>query len=144
MWHFKKNMREAAKDEAGYTLLELLVVLVIVTLIVGIAGPMVIRQFETAKSNTARIGVNRLMTDLELFRVDTGRWPTEEEDLDALISSDATGWNGPYLPKASMLDDPWGNKYLYTLDGDVPEVRSLGRDGVEDGEGEDADISSKD
>lgn len=146
MWHYKTKLVKAANKDEGYTLLELLVVLVILTLIVGIAGPMVLRQFGKAKSDTARIEVNRLVTDLEFFRVDVGRFPTEAEGLSALLSqpADAAGWSGPYLPKASQTLDPWGNAYIYDLsdDGQGVEVSSLGADGAAGGTGENADISS--
>lgn len=142
MLHFKKKLTDAVRDDEGMTLLELLVVLVILTLIVGIAGPMVIRQFETAKSNTALIEVNRLKTDVEFFRVDVGRYPTSDEGLGVLLSSDAENWNGPYVEKAAMLVDPWGNDYLYTMVGGVPVISSLGADGAEGGSGEDADVRS--
>lgn len=147
MLHFKNNYQELAKKDDGYTLLELLVVLVILTLIVGIAGPTVLRQFSKAKSDTARIEVNRLVTDLEFFRVDVGRFPTEDEGMNALVQAPdgAAGWNGPYLPKASQLNDPWGRPYLYDLENDgTVTVRTLGADGAENGNGEDADISSRD
>ena len=146
MWHSKKRMATAAMDERGYTLLELLVVLVVLTLIVGIAGPAVINQFSKAKSDTARIEVNRLVTDLEFFRVDVGRFPSEAEGLSALLSqpADAPGWSGPYLPKQSQTLDPWGNAYLYDLsdDGSRVSVSSLGADGATGGTGENADVSS--
>ena len=148
MWLFNKRLRTSLKNDEGYTLLELLVVLVILTLIVGIAGPMVLRQFGKAKSDTARIEVNRLVTDLEFFRVDVGRFPTSEEGLNALLVApeSASGWAGPYLPKASQLVDPWGRDYLYTLSesGEVAVVRSLGADGTEGGSGENVDVSSAD
>jgi general secretion pathway protein G len=146
MWHFKNKTKKVLEDDQGYTLLELLVVLVILTLIVGIAGPMVLRQFGKAKSDTARIEVNRLVTDLEFFRVDVGRFPTESEGLSALLSqpADAVGWSGPYLPKSSQTLDPWGTTYVYAVaaDGQTVTVSSLGADGAAGGSGEDTDISS--
>ena len=148
MWHFKKLKKRELSDDSGYTLLELLVVLVILSLIIGLAGPAVLRQFSTAKSKTASIEVNRLATNLEFFRVDMGRFPSQDEGLGALysLSENAENWNGPYIPKLSQLQDPWGNDYIYTLseDGETIEVSSLGADGVENGTGEDADVSSLD
>lgn len=148
MWHFKQKAASALKKEDGYTLLELLVVLVILTLLVGIAGPMVLRQFGTAKSSTAEIEVNRLLTDLEFFRVDVGRFPTQDEGLEALLvqPDGVEKWQGPYLPKASQLNDPWDRPYVYTLseDGETAIVSSFGADGAEGGTGENADVSSAD
>ena len=146
MSHYSRKSRFTNDD--GYTLLELLVVLVILTLIIGIAGPMVLRQFGTAKSNTASIEVNRLLTDLEFFRVDVGRFPTEEEGLQSLLTrpEGLDTWQGPYLPKESQLNDPWSRPYLYSLsaDGQVATVSSLGADGLAGGSGENADVSSAD
>jgi general secretion pathway protein G len=147
MLHYKKKLSVLDKNDEGYTLLELLVVLVILTLIIGLAGPVVLRQFGSAKTNTAKIEVNRIATDAEFFRVDVGRFPTQEEGLQALITQpeSAAGWAGPYLPKLSQLNDPWGNEYLYTLgsDGETIEVRSLGADGAQGGSGENVDVSSR-
>lgn len=131
MLHFKKPVMKLAKKEDGYTLLELLVVLVILTLIVGVAGPQIISQFESAKSRTAEVEVNRLVTELEFFRVDVGRFPTSEEGLDALLDgSSIDGWAGPYLAKEEMTVDPWGNDYEYSVSGDTVTVTSLGPDGT--------------
>jgi len=146
MLYFKKYAKNFSNNDDGYTLLELLVVLVILTLIVGIAGPQILRQFGKAKSDTARIEVNRLVTEVEFFRVDVGRFPTSEEGLSALLSQpeNAGGWSGPYLSKASQVNDPWDNPYLYSLsiDGRGVEISSLGADGVAGGTGEDTDVSS--
>lgn len=148
MLHFKRKLRSAVAAEEGYTLLELLVVLVILTFIIGLAGPVVLRQFGTAKTNTAKIEVNRLVTDLEFFRVDVGRFPTAEEGLASLLNAPdgAVGWSGPYLPKASQMNDPWGREYVYAVadGGEGVEVSSLGLDGAEGGTGENADVSSLD
>lgn len=148
MWHSKKKLVVGLREEEGYTLLELLVVLVILTLIIGIAGPVVLRQFGTAKTSTARVEVNRLVTDLEFFRVDTGRFPAQEEGLQALLTAPdgLDNWNGPYLPKASQLTDPWGRDYIYNLaaDGETVTVSTLGADGAQGGSGENEDVSSQD
>lgn len=148
MLHFRKKMREKLAEDKGFTLLELLVVLVILSLIVGLAAPAILQQFGTAKNKTAGIEVNRLVTNLEFYRVDVGQFPTEEEGLAALLTAPdgALNWNGPYIQKESQLFDPWGNAYIYVIsaDGDSIEVLSLGADGVEAGTGEDADVSSLD
>lgn len=148
MLHFKLKTKAQLKDDRGFTLLELLVVLVILSLIIGLAGPAILRQFGTAKTRTAGIEVNRLVTNLEFFRVDIGRFPTEQEGLAALVAApDGTpDWSGPYVQKASQIQDPWGNPYIYVIsaDGETVEVRSLGADGAEAGTGENADVSSLD
>lgn len=125
--------------------MELLVVLVILTLLVGLAGPALINQFGKAKSDTAKVEVNRLVTDLEFFRVDVGRFPSTEEGLTALLQAPdgLEGWAGPYLTKESQIVDPWGNPYIYINNGnDQIEVRTLGGDNAEDGTGENQDVSS--
>jgi general secretion pathway protein G len=138
------------QNEEGYTLLELLVVLVIITLLIGIAGPQVLRQFSKAKSDTARIEVNRLLTNVEFFQVDVGRFPTEAEGLNALLAAPdgAIGWSGPYVSKSSQLVDPWDNPYEYRVITDTAgrlaaEVVSLGADGAAGGDGENRDVSSQ-
>lgn len=144
MLQFRKYIKSASSKEDGYTLLELLVVLVILTLIVGIAGPQVIRQFGKAKSDTARVEMNRLITELEFFRVDVGRFPSSEEGLSALLSQPASapGWAGPYVSRTSQTQDPWGNNYVYTITGDNPTLQTLGANGVSGGTGEDLDITT--
>ena len=147
MSHFRKILKNIAEKEEGYTLLELLVVLVILTLIIGIAGPAVLRQLGSAKSKTAAVEVNRLITNLEFFRVDTGRWPTSEEGLAILTSSASegvTGFSGPYISSNASLNDPWGNPYGYVVNGDTVTITSFGADGAEGSAsgGEDADVSA--
>ncbi|NVJ70799.1 MAG: type II secretion system major pseudopilin GspG [Alphaproteobacteria bacterium] len=135
MWHFNKSIKQAVREEEGYTLLELLVVLVILTLIIGVAAPAVLEQLSSSKEKTARIEATRLMTDLEFFYVDMGRFPTTEEGLSALTSqpADITGWAGPYVSNNSGLTDPWGNAYTYQNNGTTITVTSIGPDGSSGG-----------
>lgn len=147
----KRNQSKASpsKGDEGYTLLELLVVLAILALILGVAAPMIMKQFGAAKSKTAAIQVRALATNLEFFMLDVGRYPSEGEGLKALREkpADAKGWNGPYVSQATNLVDPWGQAYLYKplADKMAPfEIKSLGSDGKAGGEGEDRDVSSLD
>jgi general secretion pathway protein G len=136
--------RRAADGEAGFTLVELLVVLVILVLLASIIGPKVIGYLGSSKSKTAKIQIESLVTSLELFHVDVGRYPTTAEGLTALVRMDAKvpGWNGPYLTKGSVPPDPWGAPYRYESPGKTAafDLYSLGRDGKEGGSDEDADI----
>ena len=138
--------RKSRRRQRGFTLVELLVVLVILGLILAIATPQVIKYVGGAKTDTARIQVDRLSGVLDLYRLEVGGYPSEEQGLDALMEQpgDAEGWNGPYLRKADSLIDPWKNPYLYRYPGEHGEfdLYSLGRDGQEGGEGEDEDVTS--
>lgn len=143
-------MSEATTDEngrsAGFTLIELLVVLVILGLLAGLAVPQVLQYLSKAKSSTAAIVVENLSSALDLYRLDVGRLPTQDEGLDALVErpDNASKWFGPYLKKRDMLIDPWGNAYRYRFPGQhgTYDLFSLGADNTEGGEGEDRDVVS--
>ena len=128
---------------AGFTLVELLVVLAILTLLAGIVGPRVLGQLGGAKSKTAAVQIADIDKALELFKLDVGRFPTTEEGLAALTTRPATvssGWAGPYL-KGALPSDPWARPYRYQLAANgAIEILSLGADGAPGGEGENADI----
>lgn len=127
---------------AGFTLVELLVVLAILTLLAGLVGPRVLGQLGGAKSKTAAVQIADIEKAMELFKLDVGRFPTSEEGLEALAARPptvASGWAGPYL-KGSLPTDPWGKPYRYQSSGNTVEILSLGADGAPGGEGENADI----
>lgn len=130
----------------GFTLIELLVVLVILGLIIGIAGPRVINKLGGAKSDSAKLQIEELGASLDLYRLETGRYPTTQEGLQALVQAPTgvTGWNGPYLKKKSVPKDPWGNDYVYVSPGQHGpyDLSSLGADNKEGGEGENKDLKS--
>lgn len=132
--------------EAGFTLVELLVVLVILGLIVGLVAPQAMKYLGTSRARAAHIQVERLATVLDLFHLDAGRYPTAEEGLPALLvrPPDLDGWAGPYIRKTAGLTDPWGKPYLYRHPGEHGEydLYSLGADGRPGGTGQDADITS--
>ncbi|MEX2644461.1 MAG: type II secretion system major pseudopilin GspG [Acetobacterales bacterium] len=133
------------RDQRGFTLVELLVVLVILGLIVGIAVPAAINYLSTANSEVARIQIQSLSTALDLYRLDNGRYPSTEQGLKALVEkpAGATSWNGPYLKGGNLPDDPWDRPYRYRApgpDGSPYAMSTLGADGAEGGEGENADL----
>jgi general secretion pathway protein G len=134
------------RRQAGFTLVELLVVLIILGLIAAFAAPQVIKYVGGAKSDSAKIQVERLSSVLDLYRLQVGRYPSDDEGLDALMDApaDASNWDGPYLKKADSLIDPWGRPYLYRFPGDNGDydLYSLGADDQEGGEGEDRDLTS--
>ena len=134
------------RAERGFTLLELLVVLTILGLLGAIAVPQAMRYLGTSRSQTAKVQIAALMSSLDLYRLDVGRYPSEEEGLRALIDrpQSAPNWNGPYLSRRNGLTDPWGNGYGYKVPGRAApvEVFSLGSDRAEGGSGEAQDVGS--
>lgn len=108
------------KAEAGFTLMELLVVLAILGLLAAIATPMVLHYLDSAKLSTAKTEVSNLEASLDLYKYDVGSYPTTEQGLQALISAPqgVDNWNGPYVKKTTKLTDPWGHPYLYKNPGD--------------------------
>jgi general secretion pathway protein G len=138
--------RTMTRREAGFTLLEMLVVLAIMGLLAAIVAPQVMKYLGTSKTQTAKVQVQNITSALELYRLDVGRYPTPDEGLAALVAAPASapGWNGPYLRKASALKDPWEQPYLYRNPGQHGEVDvySLGSDKAEGGAGEAADVGN--
>ena len=129
----------------GFTLLELLVVMVIIGLLVGYVAPMYFKQVGKSEIKTARAQIESFGKALDQYRLDTGHYPTTEQGLKALNfkPSDEAKWDGPYLKK-NVPNDPWGNPYQYKRPGDHGEydIISLGKDGAPGGAGEDADIGN--
>ncbi len=131
-------------DEAGFTLVELLVVMVILVLLASFIGPRVMGYLGSSRSKSAGVQIQGLSTSLELYYLDMGRYPTTAEGLAALVEkpADAATWNGPYLGKAVVPLDPWGKPYHYAQPGKNTafDLYSLGRDNREGGTGEDGDL----
>lgn len=135
------RVRRAAQK--GFTLLELLVVLLIIALLAGYVGPKLFSQVDKAKVKTAQAQMKTIGDALTQFRLDTGSYPTADQGLDALTKAPqgTNNWNGPYLAK-TVPADPWGHAYQYHVPGRDSEadIVSFGRDGREGGSGEDADL----
>jgi len=125
-------------------LIELLVVLAIIGLLAGLVGPQVMKHLGESKSKTARLQIEELASSLDMYKLDVGRYPTTDEGLNALIEQPSTArvWNGPYLRKKKVPQDPWNNPFHYVAPGQHGkfDIWSLGQDNAEGGEGEDTDI----
>ncbi len=130
---------------AGFTLLELLVVLVILGLLAGYVAPKYFAQVGKSEVKTAKAQIDALEKALDQYRIDTSRYPSTEQGLAALNAkpADEARWDGPYLKKA-VPNDPWGKPYQYRAPGEHGEIDlfSYGRDGVPGGTGNDADINN--
>jgi general secretion pathway protein G len=116
-------MRRPRRGEAGYTLMELLVVLAILGLLAAIATPLVLHYLDSAKVSTARTEIANLEASLDLFKYDAGHYPTTGEGLEALLKPPpgVDNWNGPYVKKTAGLKDPWGQPYHYRSPGEHGE-----------------------
>lgn len=129
----------------GFTLLELLVVMVIIGLLAGYVGPRLFAQIGRSEVKVARAQIDGLQKALDQYRLDTGRFPSTEQGLAALRAQpgDETKWAGPYLTKA-VPKDPWGNDYVYRSPGEHGDfdLSTHGRDGRPGGDGEDADFGN--
>ena len=136
------------KCEAGFTLIEMMVVMVIIGLLVALVGPNFIKQGEKAKLKAARAQIEMLGTSLDTLRLDVGRYPTSQEGLAALRQRPfgADRWDGPYLKK-DVPGDPWGRPYYYRSPGEGGhpyDLLSYGADGAPGGDGDNRDITSND
>ena len=129
---------------SGFTLLELLVVMVILGLLASVIGPHVMKHVGTSKSKTATVQIEELGTALEMYRLEVGSYPTTAQGLAVLVQRPAgvEQWNGPYLRKPVVPKDPWGRDYRYRHPGEhgTFDIYSLGADNADGGEGESADV----
>jgi general secretion pathway protein G len=144
--HHVLQGRACARRRAGFTLLELLVVIVIIGLLAAYVGPKYFSQLGKSEVTVAKAQIEAFGKSLDTYRLDVGHYPTTEEGLAALMTAPASAagkWNGPYLKKGVPLD-PWGHPYIYRAPGTKSEyeIVSTGKDGQPGGTGENADITS--
>jgi general secretion pathway protein G len=145
--HGASNPIPAAPRARGFTLLELLVVIVIIGLLAAYVGPKYFSQLGKSEVTIAKAQIEAFEKSLDTYRLDVGRYPSTEEGMAALMAAPPTAgikWNGPYLKKG-VPQDPWGQPYQYRSPGSKGEyeIVSLGRDGQPGGTGDNADISSQ-
>jgi general secretion pathway protein G len=133
------------QQERGFTLIEIMVVVIIIGLLAALVGPRLFGKVSIAKQKAAKAQIELFGTALDTFRLDVGRYPTAEEGLKALREkpAGAENWQGPYLPKEIPVD-PWNKQYVYKSPGEHGDydLISYGLDGAEGGEGENQDIVS--
>jgi general secretion pathway protein G len=143
---WKRGRRARALAQAGFTLVEILVVITIIALIMALVGPRVLNFLAESKVKAAKIQIESLSSALDLYFLDIGQYPSNAEGLNALMqrSGNAVGWNGPYLKGTIVPKDPWGKPYIYRAPGQngAYDIISYGADGQEGGTGAAADIIS--
>ena len=143
--NLRKN--KSLRSEKGFTLIEVMVVIIILGLLAAVVAPKFFKNVDKAKWKTAKIQIEAFGTALDNFRLDNDRYPNDEEGLKILWEKpedeSLPGWNGPYLPKA-VNEDPWGHAYIYKSPGEHGEydIVSLGKDGEEGGEDYNKDVTS--
>lgn len=132
-----KRCSRPRSGEAGFTLVEILVVITIIGLIMGLVGPRVLNYLGQSKEKAATIQIESFASSLDLFYLDNGRYPTTNEGLGALVKrpAGASGWNGPYIKGTIVPLDPWGRPYLYKSPGQhgAYDIASNGASGQEGG-----------
>lgn len=141
-----RSKRLAGGSNAGFTLVEILVVITIIGMIMALVGPRVLNYLADSKIKAAKIQIESFSGALDLFFLDTGRYPSGSEGLAALVRPTAgiASWNGPYLKGGTVPNDPWGKPYVYRSPGEhgAYDIISYGADGQEGGTGTAADIAS--
>ncbi len=146
----QSTRRLLPRGSRGFTLIELMVVIVILGILAAVIAPRIIGRTDEAKVTEARVQIKNFETALKLYKLDNGRYPTTDQGLEALVSKPTVGviprnWRrGGYLENTKIPSDPWGNPYIYAspgLHGDY-DILSLGADGARGGEGFDGDVES--
>ncbi len=140
------NATKTSRRSRGFTLLELGIVLIILGTIMAFLAPRIFGNVEKANQQLAKAKMEQLAGQLEIMRLEVGRYPNSQEGLRALLEkpSGMDRWNGPYVKDAGQLKDPWGNDFKYTAPGSSKpfDIVSMGADGRDGGEGENKDIAN--
>jgi general secretion pathway protein G len=139
-------------DRGGFTLIEIMVVIVILAMLAAIVGPKLMGRTDDAKITDTRVQIKNIETALKLYKLDTGSYPSTEQGLSALVTKPTVGVipnsykEGGYLESKKVPKDPWGNDYLYVSPGEHGDydLFSYGADGAKGGDGKNADITSWD
>ncbi len=141
-----KRLKLLLLKSRGFTLLELLIVMIIIGLLAALIGPKMIGRVGESRQTVAKQQVEGFSSALEMYKLDTAKYPAQEQGLEALVSQPqgVVNWKGPYLKKKFVPKDPWGNNYIYTCPGQNGDydIVSYGADGNAGGEGEDKDVLS--
>lgn len=138
--------RKRKRNEQGFTLVEIMIVVIIIGLLAALVGPKLFGKLGESKTKIAKAQIEMLGQALDNLRLDVGRYPTSEEGLKALVEkpSGMEGWKGPYLKKKEIPNDPWNRPYVFRSPGQHGDydLFSYGLDGTEGGEGENEDVVS--
>jgi general secretion pathway protein G len=146
----RSSSETRAQRQGGFTLIEMIVVMIIIAVIAGLVGPRLFKNVARAKQSAGKAQIELIGIALDQYRLDNDMYPTTEQGLAALISQPTSppipeNWDGPYLKKEVPLD-PWGRDYYYEspgrMDAEGYDLYSFGRDGIEGGDDEDGDIVS--
>ncbi|MGD9650357.1 MAG: type II secretion system major pseudopilin GspG [Dongiaceae bacterium] len=135
------------KPNAGFSLLELVIVMAIIALLAALVAPRLLGQYGQSQATATRAQLALLQRGLDAFRLDNGRYPNQTENLQALVEKPGAipTWRGPYLDKRTLPKDAWGNDFIYVIPprkGIDYDLYSMGQDGAPGGEGENADIGN--
>jgi general secretion pathway protein G len=148
----EKTIKTQQVDQRGFTLLEIIVVVFIISILVAVVAPKIIGRTDDARITDAKLQIRNFETALKLYKLDNGFYPDTQQGLESLVEKPTTGRipvkyrEGGYLEQKKIPNDPWGNPYIYVypgLKGDF-DIISYGADGKEGGEGKDADINNWD
>lgn len=140
-----RNLKDLASDERGFTLIEIIVVVIIMGLLSALVAPRFFSKVEQSNVKASYAQIELIGVALDMYKLDTGSYPSESEGLEALrtVPSGVRGWDGPYLKK-EIPKDSWGNPFVYVYPGKHGDydLYSYGKDGMEGGSGKDEDVVS--